>query len=100
MEARVRLNGRGLGGKWPRPPPQPLIPLEGGPARVGGRAGDTPRCPWVGSPGGRPGREWVHTCASEDTPRTHRRQLIMIICNYQKLRAQCSSPCILYNSEP
>ena len=70
----------------------------GRPSRVGGHAGDTPTCPWVGlRGGGAHGREWVHACASEDTPRTRRRQLIMIIYNYQTLRAKRSIPFILYN---
>lgn len=77
----------------------PFLPWKEALPCVGGRAGDTPTCPWVGSQGGGPGREWVHTCASEDTPRTHRRQLIMIICSSQMLRAKCSSLCIIYNSE-
>lgn len=59
------------------------------PCLVGLHAGARPRPRgWACRRGPTHGREWVHTCASQDIPSTHRQQLIMIIYNYQTLRAK------------
>ena len=95
MEARVCLHGGGGGPPTPVSA-QPLPPLEKGPAARGYARGHA-----HGPVGGRLGggaREGVHTCDSEDTPRTYRRQLIMIIYSYQTLRAKCCISFILYSS--
>lgn len=97
MEARVCLH---CGGGDPGPHPSGTAPSSPGKGscRGGVLAGTRPR------PGGWAGRrvggtrEGVgHTCASEDTARTFRGQLI-ITYSSQTLRAQCSISFILHNS--